>query len=318
MVVRVLLILCLLNFQALGQSARMDLVKKLFESKGYLEVIKLLEPVKKDDKDYDGARYYLGRVAFDQKRLDDAQDFFEEAVEANNKVALYHNWLGNAYGQIAQNANVFKQGLLAPKMKAAWEKAIELDPTLMDPRQSLVQYYLQAPGFMGGSVEKAMEMAKQIMTINLAEGHLQMGNIYVHEKKMPEAEKEFTEMVKANPAYLSGLANFYTRQKQFDKAFALYEEAIQKNPQDMSSVYQLGKTSAISGERLERGDECMKKYLAYSPKQNEPSLAGANMRLAQIIEKKGNKAEAKKFYETALKMDASLKEAKEGLQRTSQ
>ena len=41
------------------------------------------------------------------------------------------------------------------------------------------------------------------------------------------------------------------------------------------------------------------------------------MRLAQIKEKKGQKAEAKKLFETALKEDGTLKEAKEGLERLS-
>jgi hypothetical protein len=39
------------------------------------------------------------------------------------------------------------------------------------------------------------------------------------------------------------------------------------------------------------------------------------MRLGQIEEKKGNKAEAKKLYELALKTDPTLKDAQEGLQR---
>jgi len=37
--------------------------------------------------------------------------------------------------------------------------------------------------------------------------------------------------------------------------------------------------------------------------------------LAQIKEKQGKKEEARKLYELALKTDASLKEAKEGLER---
>ena len=124
-------------------------------------------------------------------------------------------------------------------------------------------------------------------------------------------------MVKADPAYSSVLANFYVVQKQYDKAFNLFEESVKKNPDDYVAIYQIGRTAAVTGQKLERGEECLKKYLVYSPKQNEPSHAGANMRLGQIYEKKGNKWEAKKLYETALSLDASLKEAKEGLERTS-
>jgi tetratricopeptide (TPR) repeat protein len=207
--------------------------------------------------------------------------------------------------------------MLAPKMKNAWENAIRLDSKNLDARSSLIQYYLQAPGFMGGSVEKAIEVANQIKKIKPAEGYRQMGNVYMHEKKTAEAEKEFIEMAKVDPNYVGGLANFYVGQKQFDKAFSMFEDELKKNPEDYVSIYQIGKTSAVSGQRLERGEECLKKYFSYSPKQNEPSHAGANMRLAQIKEKRGQKAEAKKLFETALKLDGNLKEAKEGLERVS-
>lgn len=297
--------------------SRMEQAKTLYEQGKLEQVKKLLNTVGEKETDFAAARYYLGRVAFDEKKYDDASDYFEEAVEANDKVADYHNWLGNTYGTIAQNSNVIKQGMLAPKMKKAWENAIALDSKNLDARTSLIQYYLQAPGFMGGSVEKAKEVAGQIIKIKPAEGHRQMGNVYLHEKKTAEAEKEFVEMSKADPTYVSALANFYFGQKQYDKAFGLFEEAIKKNPDDYLALYQYGKTSAVSGQKLDRGEECLKKYLTYIPKQNEPSHAGANMRLAQIKEKKGSKAEAKKLFETALKMDGSLKEAKEGLERLS-
>jgi tetratricopeptide (TPR) repeat protein len=302
---------------ALFSQSSVEKAKALYESKKYEEAEKILKSVGEKTADYATARYYLGRIAFDKKEYDDASDYFEEATEADPKGADYFNWLGNTYGTIARDANMLKQGMLAPKMKKAWETAIALDPKNLDARTSLIQYYLQAPGFMGGSIDKAKEVAKQIIALNPAEGHRQLGNVYLSDKKPAEAEKEFLEAVKINPDYISLLANFYTNQKQYDKAFALFEEAIKKNPQDYTSIYQVGKTSALSGQKLDRGEECLKKYLTHTPMQNEPSHAGANMRLAQIKEKRGQKAEAKKLFETALKLDGGLKEAKEGLERTS-
>jgi tetratricopeptide (TPR) repeat protein len=170
---------------------------------------------------------------------------------------------------------------------------------------------------MGGSIDKAKEVAKQIVKLNPAEGHRSLGNIYLKEEKPAEAEKEYLEMIKADPTFINGLTNFYINQKQYDKAFGLFEEAIKKNPDDILAHYQFGRASAISGQKLDRGEECLKKYLNYTPKANEPSHGGANMRLAQIQEKRGNKTEAKRLYETALKLDNNLKEAKEGLQRVS-
>jgi len=312
-----ILILILISIAALAQSPRLEQARKLYESGKRAEATKAFKSIPENDNDYAAARYWLGRIAFDNEDYDDAADFFEEAIEANDKVALYHQWLGDTYGTIAQDANVLRQGILAPKMKKAWERAIALDANNIDARRSLIEYYLQAPAMMGGSEDKAIEVAQQIKKISVAEGHLALGNIYFRQKKPAEAEREFIAMAKADPEKRSGLAQFYTNQKKYDQAFALWEELAKADPNNMGNIYQIGKTSALSGQRLERGEECLKKYLAYTPKAEEPSHAGAHMRLGQIMEKKGNKTEAKKYYQLAVDKDQSLKEAKEGLQRVS-
>lgn len=306
----------LISLLTQGQS-KTEQAKKLFEDKKYTEAEKILSPIDDEDRDYAAAQYYLGRIAFDQKKYDAAADYFEEATEANDKVADYFSWLGDTYATIAQNANVLKQGMLAPKMKSAWEKTIALDPKNLAARTSLIQYYLQAPGFMGGSVDKAKEVAGQVLKLKPVEGHRQLATIYLYENKPIDAEKELILMAKADPTYIRDLASFYVSQKQYDKAYFIYDDLIQKNPEDHLAIYQYGKVSAISGLKLEQGEVYMKKYLTHTPVKNEPSHAGANMRLAQIHEKKGNKKEAKRLYEVALKADDTLKEAKEGLERVT-
>lgn len=302
---------------AFGQST-VEQGKRLFEQKNFDEATRIFESIDDDQNDYAAARYYLGRIAFAGKKFDDAADYFQEATEAKNgEVAEYYTWLGDTYGTIAGEANVFRQGLLAPKMKSAWEKAITLDPKNLGARLSLIQFYTQAPSLMGGSMDKAKEMARQITAFNPVQGHRSMGNLLVREKNMAAAEKEFKEMVRLDPNTTPLLGNFYMNEKAYEKSFALFDEALKKNPQDMSATYQLGRTSAVSGQRLDDGEACLLKYLAYTPKQNEPSHAGANMRLAQIYEKKGNKTDAKSKYEAALKIDNTLKEAKDGLSRVS-
>lgn len=312
---RTLLFILLATASVFGQSVITG--KQLWEQKKYVEARKQLLAIKKDNKDYAAAQYYLGRVAFDEKKYDEAEEFFETAIDTNNKVAEYHTWYGNTLGTIASDANIFRQASLGPKMKSAWEKAVELDPKTVDARESLIQYYLQAPAIAGGSVDKAIEMANEIKKIKPAEGHRQLGNIYYREKKFAEAEKEFIAMTKADATFTPGLANFYVLQKQYDKAFAISDEALKQNPDDMAATYQIGKLSALSGLQLDRGETALKKYLSYQPQKNEPSHAGANMRLAQIMEKRGKKSEAKSLYQLALKGDATLKEAKEGLERVS-
>jgi tetratricopeptide (TPR) repeat protein len=291
--------------------------KALYESKKYAEAEKILDGVSEKNTDYAAAQYYLGRIAFDKNEYDDAADFFEEATDANPNVAEYYKRLGDAYGGVAKNGSMLTQVSMAGKLKKAWEKVVELDPKSVDARTSLIGFYSQAPGIMGGSMDKAKAMAIDVMKLNAAEGHWQMGSILAKEKNTIEAEKEFSKMLQANPEYSRNLGGYYADQKQYDKAFELFDETLKKNPDDYGTLYRFGKASAQSSLKLDRGEECLKKYLTYHPTYSEPSLAGANMRLAQIKEKKGNKAEAKRYFEVALKLDDSLKEAKAGLERTS-
>ncbi len=300
-----------------GFSQSLEKGIKFWEEKKYTQAKELLKSIKKDNKDFAEAQFYLGRIAYDEKDYETAEEIFEVAIDVNAKVATYHNWYGNAIASQMDDANFLRQAMLAPKMKSAWEKAASLDSRAIEPRESLVQYYVQAPAIAGGSIDKAIEMAKEIIKINPAAGHLRLGNVYSHEKDFQKAEQEFIAMANADPAYASGLGNFYMNQKNYDKAFQLFEEQLKRNPEDMMAVYQIGKTSALSGQRLAQGEASLKKYLNYQPQKNEPSHAGATMRLAQIKEKSGKKDEARVLFAKALKEDASLKEAKEGLERVS-
>jgi tetratricopeptide (TPR) repeat protein len=310
---RLTILFVFLSSIAYGQV--IDQAKKLYDEKKWEQATKLLTPIQEGHKNYAEARYWLGRIEFSQQHLDEAEEYLEEAIEANDKVADYHYWYGSVLGNIAQQANTIKQGMLAPKIKDSFEKTVALDPKNLSAHWGLIEFYTQAPGFMGGSWEKAEATAKAIGKIKAAEGYRAVGVVMERQEKFAEAEKQFELAYKEEPLYIYNLSNFYVRQKKNDKAFGLFEELLKRNPEDMTAVYQVGKLSAVSGQKLEAGEKYLLKYLTYQPKENEPSHAGANMRLAQIKEKKGNKPEAKKLYEIALKMDPNLKDAKDGLAR---
>jgi len=311
-----LVVLLLCSLSAHPQSV-VDKAKALYDAKKYDESTRLLKTVADTDPSYAASQYYLGRIAYDQKDYDAAEEYLEDAIEASPKVADYHYWLANVWGAMARDANVLKQGILAPKIKDEYEETIKLDPKNLDAQWGLITFYTEAPGFMGGSFEKAHETAAAIGKIDVADGHRAKGSVYEKEEKYADAEKEFVAAYKLKPATRQSLIAYYVRRTQHDKAFVLLDEALVGDPANMIIVYQYGRTSAITGQRMEKGEECLKKYLTYQPKENEPSHGGAHMRLGQIYEKQGNKAEAKRSYQAALKIDQSLKEAKEGLDRVS-
>jgi tetratricopeptide (TPR) repeat protein len=97
----------------------------------------------------------------------------------------------------------------------------------------------------------------------------------------------------------------------------LLEESIKNSPENFLHQYWYGKIAALTAISMERGEQLLLSYLNHTPTKEEPSHAGANMRLGQIKEKQGNKTEAKKYYEAALKLDSKLEGAQKGLERVS-
>ena len=86
----------------------------------------------------------------------------------------------------------------------------------------------------------------------------------------------------------------------------------------MPPLYHIGRIASVANANLPRGEETLRKYLSgYTPKDNEPTLANAHYWLGAVLEKAGKKAEAKKSYETALKLNPGLKQATEALKRVS-
>lgn len=259
--------------------------------------------------------YYLGRIAFDQEKYSNSVEHFEEAVDANDKSSDYYNWLGNARGRYAQESNVFRKGVLAPKIKAAYEMAVALDGTNIDAHWGLIEFYTQAPGVMGGSWEKAEETARNIKKLDVLEGHDAMATVYQRQEKYDLAEKEYIAAAKLDDDRLITLGFFYQGQRNYLKAFEAFENAYSKDDKKLGALYQIGRTSALSGLEHEKGIASLEKYLSVEHQEGTPSHAGALMRLAMIYEKSGNKNRAKELYKKSLSQDPTIEEAKKGLAR---
>jgi tetratricopeptide (TPR) repeat protein len=151
---------------------------RLFEAGKFKEAKTVFEPAFRSNAADAAAAFYLGRIAIEERRHDRAADYFETAVKLEPKNATYFLWLGRAYGRAAQDANVLRQPGLARKAKGAWERAIDLDADNLDARSDLIQYYVQAPGFLGGSTAKALEQAEEIRKRNALRGYLELAGLY--------------------------------------------------------------------------------------------------------------------------------------------
>jgi tetratricopeptide (TPR) repeat protein len=294
-----------------GQSVEQGV--ELFNASKFAEARAALLP--HGDRD-SSAAFYLGRIELEGNDPDRAAEWFERAVRMNPKSSVYYDWLGRAYGRQAQRANRFRQPFLARKTKNAWETALALDPDNLDVRDDLIIFYTRVPGFLGGNKEKAREMALEIKKRNVFRGSIAAANLCAAENDTLCVERELQEMVTSYPdsaSVYAGLAAFYANQKQFDKAFAVLDQRLRTRPNELRTLYQVGRTAALSGQNLDRGEQALKVLLASPTPESGPSPAGLHYRLGMIYEKKGAKDLAREEYRTVLQLNPRHEDAQKAL-----
>jgi tetratricopeptide (TPR) repeat protein len=261
--------------------------------------------------------YLMGRLAYARGNSGEAVDWFEKALKRDEQNATYHTWLGSALGDEAQKANKLRQPFLARRVKSEFERAVELDPKLVDAREGLVDFYSMAPGFMGGNMDKAREQANEILKLNPVRGHQRLARIAEREKDVATAEREYKTGVAIAPDSTPGyylLGNFYRTQGRWDEAFATYEQIMKLKPDELAVHLTWAGTAAQSGKNLDRGEREVKYYLKSAKDVPAGNLSNAHWRLGQIYEKTARKDLARAEYAEALKLNPQNQNAKKSLE----
>ena len=173
------------------------------------------------------------KEALKAERWDAAVEAGQKAVRDAPGSSTAHRLLGQAFGQKAVRASLFSQIGLAKKCRAEFETAVALAPGDPEARVDLVTYYANAPGFLGGSLDKARAQVRILNGLDAARGALMNGYVLAKEKRTAEAEAEYRHAVALSP----GDAGFHVRFGHFleragrkDEARASYREALRLDP----------------------------------------------------------------------------------------
>lgn len=272
--------------------------------------------VQRNDRDA-RAHYYLGRIALFDDEVDAAAAHLERALALDPTVSDYHLYYGTALSQQAVRASSLRKPFLAKRVLSEFERAAELDARSVEARDSLVDFYSMAPGFMGGGVDKAREQAQAVAKIDPSRGHLAFARLAVGAKDAATAEREFQAAIAAAPDSFrpySALSNWYAKDKRWPDAFAALEPYIRKHPEDPYGPYGIGRIAALSGQQLERGEKGIRAFLAKPPRDaGALVISGAYRRLGVVLRFQGRHQEARSAIEQAIKIDPRNEEARKAL-----
>lgn len=115
-------------------------------------------------------RLHTGQRLFEQGNMDAAIAEFKAAVAAQPDSSIAHLWLGRALGRKIQKAGPLRAMRLVRDVRREFEQAVALDPTNVEARSDLLEFYLGAPRSFGGGIDKAEAQADAIAHLDPAMG----------------------------------------------------------------------------------------------------------------------------------------------------
>ena len=261
----------------------------------------------------------LCRANFELGAWDAGISACEKAIALAPDNGLYHLWLGRIYGEKADRAGFLSAAGLAKKVRAEFERAVELAPDSWEARTDLAEFYLEAPGIVGGGKDKARAQADLIAPLNPGMAHWVRGRIAEKSKHPDDAEQEYRVAIVASQggarAWLN-LAGFYhhvNRLAEMDQALRKLESSPLDHP---GALVDGASILSRTGRDYPMAVRLLQRYFASSMVEEAPAFK-AHCLLGEVFEKQGDRAAATEEYRTALAMAHTYRPAQEGLNRVT-
>lgn len=217
--------------------------------------------------------FLIGRDYLMQGGPKKATEFLQKATQEEPDNSDYMDWLGRAYGKRAETSSFVTAPGFASKAREAFERSVELDPKNSDALSDLFDYYLDAPGFMGGGYEKAMAVADKMAAIDPPEGYHEKAKLAQKRKEYSAEEQHLREAVAAAPnevGHLLSLARFLATQGRTQESDQVFQQAEKLNP-NAPRVWFARADILIKQQRdLDEAKALLQKYMHASVTPDDP------------------------------------------------
>jgi len=276
------LLFCFLTSVSLfAESASFEQASKLYRRTDYEGSLQLLLAL--PDKD---AHIYdlIGRNQFMLGEFKKASESYQQALTADPSNSDYEHWLGKALGKRAETASPFTAPSLASKARQHFEKAVALNHRNKEAVDDLFEYYLEAPGFLGGGLDKAARLAESIAAIDPAEGLWAQARIAERRKDYGKAEEQLRHAMQAAPMQVGrvvDLAKFLSKQGRIEESEQTFRAAERISPNNPRLLYHRAETYIKAGRNIETARELLKRYLSANLSPDDPSRQDAEKLLKQ-------------------------------------
>ncbi len=271
-----------LGFSIGAEGADLERAKELYQRTNYQAALRILVPIEnKDAKTWS----LVGQSYFMDGDFKKATEAFEKAVIAEPNNSEYVHWLGRTCGRRAESASPFTALGHASKTRQLFEKAVLLDPRNGEAINDLFDYYLNAPGFLGGGSNKAEKLLSKIEALDPAEGQYARAQIAEKQKDYAMAEQYFRKALELAPKQvgrLLDLGKFLANRGRNSEADATFQQAMTIAPKEPRVLYTRAE-ALIKGKRnLDEAKQLLYKYVSSTLSPDDPPREKATQLLKQL------------------------------------
>jgi tetratricopeptide (TPR) repeat protein len=256
--------------------------EELYQRTDYQASLSLLQGVSKPD----GGTYCLiGKNYFMLGDYKKATDAFQKALALEPTNSVYAHWLGRGFGRRAETSSLLTAPMHASKARQYFEQAVALDPSNEEALNDLFDYYLQAPGFMGGGYDKAERVAERIAERNAAEGYFARAQLADKRKQFDTAEEQLRHAMELAPRQVGrvvDLAKYLAKRGRIQESEAAFDKAEQLEPGSPKVCFARAHTYIEQKRNLDKAKVLLIKYLHSDLTPDDPPREQAEKLLKQV------------------------------------
>lgn len=265
------------------------------------QALSLLAGLPSEVRDDAQARNLACRIEFALGKWDAAVRDCRQAVQFAPDNSEDHMWLGRAYGEKADRAPFYTAYSLSKRVLAEFQRATQLDPGNAAALSDLGEFYVEAPALVGGGLDKAQSVARQLDRISPRRAAELRGRIAEENRDYATAEAEFKKAIAAgsHPALQwATLARFYQKHKRYPEMNWAIENCMSAAARDPRGsgvgLYDAAGVLIAAGRNLPLAAQLLEDYVNGNSKSEEAPVFVAYYRLANLQEKLGDAAAAQK------------------------
>ena len=248
---------------AFAGSADLLRATKLYHATDYDAALSVLTATPDSTRDA-ASNLLIGKSLYMKGDFKKASESFERAVQLEPTKGEYYHWLGRAYGRRAESSSFVTAPGYASKARQNFEKAVQLNPRDAEAVNDLFEYYKEAPGFLGGGLDKAKTLLSEIKDIDPAEYHFAMAQIAEKRKEYGVAEQQFRKALELAPRQvgrLIDLAKFLAKRGRYSESDALFKQAEVIAPDEPKVLFARASTYIQVNRNLEEARALLKRYI---------------------------------------------------------